>query len=70
VLRTRIQIKVKSRIRIRIKLKIQELRRLIMELWRLIIELWRPVDAHIGGEEAQNGAIEGLKTSSRRLTSL
>jgi hypothetical protein len=54
-LKSRTRIKVKSRIwfRIRINDKIQE-------LWRLKIGTWRAVDAHKGGIEAQNGAVEPL----------
>jgi hypothetical protein len=37
----------------RINVKIQELRRLEMEPWRA-------VEAHIGGMEFHNGAVEGL----------
>jgi hypothetical protein len=43
----------KVKCRIRIKLNIQE-------LWRLKIKLSRVVDAHNGGVEARNGAVEGL----------
>ncbi len=47
--------KVKSMIRIRIRIKVK-----IQELWSLKMDLWRAVDAHKGGGEAQNGAVEGL----------
>jgi hypothetical protein len=49
----RIRIRVKNRIQIRITVEIQE-------LWRLNMEPWRAVDAHNGGVEAQNGALEDL----------
>jgi hypothetical protein len=34
------------------------------------MEPWRAVDAHNGGLEAQNGALEGLLTSFCRFASL
>jgi hypothetical protein len=36
------------------------------KLYRLIIKPWRAVDAHNGGMEALNGALEGLYTSGHR----
>jgi hypothetical protein len=58
------RIKVKRRIliliMIRLEVKIQELRRL----------MWRVEDAHIGGVEAQNGAVEGLYARRRSFASL
>jgi hypothetical protein len=36
------------------------------KLYRHIIKLWRAVDAHNGGMEARNGALEGLYTSGHR----
>jgi hypothetical protein len=38
----------------------------IQELLRLKMEPWRAADAHNGGEEAKNGASEGLQTSGPR----
>jgi hypothetical protein len=57
-----ISIRVKSCIRIRIGTKVK-----VQKLKRLKIELWRAVDAHNGGLEAQNEALEGLETSGRRF---
>ncbi len=34
------------------------------------MEQWRAADAHNGGVEAQNGALEGLYTSGRQFASL
>ncbi len=34
------------------------------------MEPWRTMDAHDGGVEAQNEALEGLKTNGRRFASL
>jgi hypothetical protein len=53
------------RIRIRIfgEVKIQMLYR-----YRLKMEPWRAVNAYNGGVEAQNGAVEGLKTSGHGNT--
>ncbi len=55
-----IRIRVKRWIRIRIKDNIQG-------LYRLKIEPLRDVDTNNGGVEAQNGALDGLKTSGHRL---
>jgi hypothetical protein len=38
--------------------------------YRLKTELWRATDAHNGGVEDQNGALEVLKTSGRRFAPL
>jgi hypothetical protein len=40
------------------------------ELLRLKIEPWRAKDAHNGGVEVQNGAMEGLETNGRRFASI
>ncbi len=50
LIRIRIRTKAKNLIRIRNKFKAQELK----------MEPWRAVNAHNGGMEAQNGAVEGL----------
>jgi hypothetical protein len=45
---------------IRIRMKAGSKSKKIQELWRLEMEPWRAVDAHIGGMEFHNGAVEGL----------
>jgi hypothetical protein len=42
----------------------------MLEFKILKMEQWRAVDAHNGGVEALNGALEGLYTSGRRFASI